>query len=138
MTPKGIFIVVGIIVIVLALYFSGFATAFVENFIFGFEGHPGLPSCTSSHGQADAKSAYENAPLIKTIGITIIAIHDVKTVSSNAKKVECSAIVVLNNGNEGTLSYRSYSFAIDPAFGYGRYYVRSEVKLETIHPHEGG
>jgi hypothetical protein len=110
------------------LYFSGF----IEGFTSGFEGHPGLPSCGSAHGQSDAKNAIENSPWAKTSGIDVIAINDPKTISANAQKVECTATVLLNSARKGVANY---SFTNDPALGSGRYYVRASIDVGSLMPY---
>jgi hypothetical protein len=49
-----------------------------------FEGHAGVPSCASSHGQSDVKQAINNGPAAKTTGLAVVGIIDVKT--SSAKR----------------------------------------------------
>lgn len=68
--PKLILALIGLAILGGVLYFSNFTEAFMA----GFEGHGGLPSCGSPHGQSDAKSALENAPFAKTLHINIVAI----------------------------------------------------------------
>lgn len=110
------------------LYFSGF----YEGVVSGFEGHPGLPSCESSHGQSDTKRAFEGSPFAKSSGIAVIGMSDVKTISTTAKKVECTATALLNNAQQAAISY---SFTNDPALGGGQYYVRAELDTNTFKPH---
>jgi hypothetical protein len=86
---KLIIALIGLAILWSVLYFSGFT----EAFMYGFEGHAGLPSCDSSHGRSDAKSVLENAPFAKTLHINIVAITEAKMTSGNAEKVECQATV---------------------------------------------
>jgi len=123
-----IIVLIGIVAVALLLYYSGF----VESFIYGFEGHAGLPSCESSHGQSDAKRAIENAPFAKTLGISIVAISDAKTISANTQKVDCTAMVILNSAKKGVMSY---SFTKDPSFSSGQYYAKAELELDTFRPY---
>jgi hypothetical protein len=111
------------------LYASGFAEGFVEGFISSVHGHPGLPSCESSHGQSDAKRAIENSPLAKTTGLSVIALTDPKTLSIAAQKVECSATIVLNSARKGVLTY---SFVADASMGSGKYLIRASVDPDSL------
>jgi hypothetical protein len=110
------------------LYFSGF----MEGFVSGFEGHPGLPSRDSSHGQSDAKRAIENGPFVKASGINVIALTDAKRVSASAQKVECTAMVILNTAKKGVINY---SFTNDPSLGGGQYYVQASLDLPSFKPY---
>jgi hypothetical protein len=110
------------------LYFSGF----MEGFVSGFEGHAGLPSCDSSHGQSDAKRAIENGPFAKAGGINVIALTDAKKISANAQKVECTAMVILNSAQKGVMNY---SFTNDPSLGGGPYYIQASLDLPSFKPY---
>ena len=112
----------------LLLYFSGF----IEGFMMAFEGHAGLPSCSSSHGQSDAKRALENGPAAKTSGLVVIAISGTKTISASAQKVECAATAIFNNARQGALNY---VFTSDPALGSGNYIIRASVDPDSIKPY---
>jgi hypothetical protein len=112
----------------LLLYFSGFT----EGFMMAFEGHAGLPSCSSSHGQSDAKRALENGPAAKTSGVVVIAISGTKTISASAQKVECAATAIFNNARQGALNY---VFTSDPALGSGNYIIRASVDPDSIKPY---
>ena len=119
---------VGLAVLGVLLYFSGF----IEGFIYGFEGHPGLPSCASSRGQSGAKQAIENSPFAKTSGIAILVVTEAKQTSANAKKVECTAMVILNSAKRGIINY---SFTNDPSLGGGRYYIQAALDLASFKPY---
>jgi hypothetical protein len=118
----------GLAVLVVGLYFSGFA----EGFVMGFEGHPGLPGCDSSHGKSDAQRAVDNSPWAKTSGIAVLAISDMKTLSANGQKVECSAMVILNSAQKGTMTY---SFEPVPSLGSGQYYVKTSIDRDSLTPY---
>jgi hypothetical protein len=104
----------------------------MEGFVSGFEGHPGLPSCDSSHGQSDAKRAIENGPAVKASGITVIALTDAKKISASAQKVECTAMVILNSAQKGIINY---SFTDDPSLGSGKYYIQASLDLPSLRPY---
>jgi hypothetical protein len=125
---KYLIALVSVGVLGVLLYFSGF----MEGFVSGFEGHPGLPSCDSAHGQSDAKRAIENGPFAKANGITVIAITDAKRVSASAQKVECTAMVILNTAKKGGINY---SFTNDPSLGGGQYYVQASLDLPSFKPY---
>jgi hypothetical protein len=115
-------------VLVGGLYFSGFA----EGFVSGFEGHPGLPGCNSSHGRSDAQRAIDNSPWAKSSGIAVVAISDTKALSANGQKVECSATVILNSAQKGMLTY---SFAVVPSLGNGQYYINASIDADSLTPY---
>lgn len=125
---KLIIALIGLAILGAVLYFSGFT----EAFMYGFEGHAGLPSCDSSHGQSDAKAALENAPFAKTLHINIIAITEAKMTSGNTEKVECQAAVILNNSKKGKMNY---TFTHDPTLPSGQYFVQSSLDLESFQPY---
>jgi hypothetical protein len=125
---KTIVAFVGLVVLGLLLHFSGFLEGFRE----GYEGHAGLPSCGSSHGQSDAKDAIENSPWAKRLGITVLAVTDAKTISANAQRVECSAAMILNSAQKGVVNY---SFTNDPSLGSGKYYIRAELDVGSVKPY---
>jgi hypothetical protein len=125
---KTTIVLASLAVLGLVLYFSGFT----EGFMMAFEGHAGLPSCGSSHGQSDAKRAIENGPTAKTTGVAVIAISDTKTISANAQKVECAATAILNSAQKAPMIY---SFTSDPSLGSRSYLVRAKVDLESIKPY---
>lgn len=109
-----------------------YSTGFVEGFMSGFEGHPGLPSCDSSHGQSDAKQAIENGPLARSSSITVLAVTDPKRVSASAERVECTGMAILNSGQRGIINY---SFTNDPTLGGGKYLIRASLDLPTFKPY---
>jgi hypothetical protein len=112
----------------LLLYFSGF----IEGFMTGFEGHAGLPSCSSSHGQSDAKRALENSPAAKRSGLVVIAISGTKKISASAQKVECTAMAIFNTAEQGMLGY---VFTNDPALGSGNYIIRASIDPNSVKPY---
>ena len=114
------------------LYYSGFTESFVENFAWSFAGHAGIPSCKSSHGRSDAKRAIENSPVAKTSGITVEAVMEVKQISANAQKVECTAMAILNTAEKGVINY---SFAIDPSLSSRQYYIQAALDLPSFKPY---
>jgi hypothetical protein len=117
----------------LALLASGlYLTGFFEGFMSGFEGHPGLPSCSSSHGQDDAQQAIDNAPFAKASSITILALTEPKSLSASAQKVECTGMVILNTGRKGIINY---SFTNDPSLGSGKYFVQASLDLPSFKPY---
>lgn len=126
--PKTIIALVSVVVLGLLLYFSGF----IEGFISGIEGHPGLPSCESSHGQSDAKQAIENSPFAKTSSISVLAVTEAKKVSANAQKVECTAMAILSSGQKGIINY---SFTNDPSLGGGKYFIQASLDLASFKPY---
>jgi hypothetical protein len=66
-------------VVAIAAYASGFVTAFTRSFAESrrsvLEHHPGIPSCDTETGLVNAKAAIDNSPLLKTNGITALAIR---------------------------------------------------------------
>lgn len=129
---KGAIALAGLAVLGVALYYSGFTEAFVESFTWSAAGHAGLPSCQSSHGQSDAKHAIENSPFAKTNGIAVIVITDVKQISADAQKVECTAMAILNSAQKGVINY---SFTNDPSLGGGQYYIQAALDLPSFKPY---
>jgi hypothetical protein len=125
---KTTIVLAALTVLGFVLYFSGFT----ESFVMAFEGHAGLPSCASSHGQSDAENAIENSPTAKTTGVAVIAISDSKTISANGQKVECTATAILNSAQKAAMIY---SFSLDPSLGSGRYIVRAKIDLDSIKPY---
>lgn len=117
---KGKYAIGAALLIGALLYFSGF----IEGFVSGFEGHPGLPSCDWSRAKDDAKRAWEGAHSVKLAGLTIISVSDPKPVSASREKVACNAKVRLNSGATGTIDY---SFSLDPSVGAGHYLARAQV-----------
>jgi hypothetical protein len=109
-----------------------YSSSFIEGFVSGIEGHPGLPSCVSSHGQSGAQQAIENSPFARTSGLSVLAITEVKKISANAQKVECKAMAILSSGQKGTVSY---TFTNDPSFGGGRYYIQASLDLAGFKPY---
>jgi len=103
----------------------------VYGFITGWQGHPGLPSCESSHGQADAKRAMENSPFAKNLSLTIITMTDPKSVALNSNRVVCQATVIFNNSEKRTLGY---SFTKDPSMPSGQYLVRAWLGADSSQP----
>jgi hypothetical protein len=125
---KLVIALAGMTALVAILYYSGF----VESFIYGFEGHAGLPSCDSSHGQKDAKNAMENSPMMMTLHLSIVDISQIKTISANTEKVECQATIILNSAQQGLLNY---SFNHGAGMPTGKYFVRSALDLESFKPY---
>jgi hypothetical protein len=125
---KYLIALVGVGVLGVLLYFSGF----MEGFVSDFEEHPGLPSCDSSHGQSDAKRAIENGPFAKANGINVIALTEAKKISASAQKVECTAIVILNTATKGVINY---SFTNDPSLGGGQYFIQAALDLPSFKPY---
>jgi hypothetical protein len=121
---KTAIISASLIALALVLYFTGFTKGFMS----GFEGHAGLPSCASSHGQSDVKRAFNDSPAAKTTGLAIVGMVNVKTSSADASKVECSATALLNSAQQGVVSY---SFL---PMGSGQYYVHAKIEPESIGP----
>jgi hypothetical protein len=119
-----------VVAVVLGLYLM---RGFITGFMWGFEGHPGLPSCQSSEAQSGAERAIDNSPYAKASGIAIIGFSDEKTVSSSPEKVACKATVVLNNSEKGTIDY---SFAKDPSLPFGKYYIRALLETGTFRPYK--
>lgn len=120
-------VLISLLALGLLLYYSGF----IEGFISGFKGHAGLPSCESSHSQSDAKRAIESDVLAYG-SIVITAISNAKTISANAQKVECTAMVILNSAQKGVMDY---SFTKDPSFGAGQYYVKAAIEPDSLRPY---
>jgi hypothetical protein len=125
---KAAIVLASLAVVGLFLYFSGFTEAFMT----GFDGHPGLPSCASSHGQSDVKRAIENGPNAKMTGLAVIGMTDVKTISANAEKVECTATAILNSAQQGLMNY---SFTSAPSLGTGQYFIHAKVEPDSIKPY---
>lgn len=126
---------IGITIVILAvLAVSGwyYGPGVISGFMWGFEGHDGLPSCDSSFGQTGAKRAFENSPFAKTNGIEIVAMSDVKTISADPEKVVCKATVILNSSKQGIIDY---SFLKEPSLGAGQYFVQALLELETFRPY---
>jgi hypothetical protein len=117
---KVIVAVVGVIVLAVPLYFSGFFEGITSH----IEGHPGLPSCKSSHGRADAKKTIEKSTFFETSGLAVTAITEAKMIAANAQKVDCIATVILSGGQKGIVNY---SFKNAPSLGDGRYYVEASL-----------
>jgi hypothetical protein len=120
--------VVGVTVLGVPLYFSGLIDAFISH----IEGHPGLPSCKSSHGRADAKKALAKSKFIEASGLAVIAIIEAKMISANAQRVDCTAMVILSSAQKGTVNY---SFKNDPSLGDGRYYVEASLDYLSFKPY---
>jgi hypothetical protein len=125
---RSVVALIGLTVLLALLYFSGF----IEGFISGFQGHAGMPSCESSHGQSDAKRAIENSPLAKTSGVAVLTLTDVRQISATTQKVECTAMVILSNAQKGAVNY---SFTQDPSLGAAQYYVRTLLDLPSFKPY---
>lgn len=121
--------VVVAVAVVAVIFGSYFMWGFITGFIWGFEGHPGLPSCQSSEAQSGAKRAFDNSPFAKTFGVAIIGFSDEKTVSSSPEKVGCKATVVLNSSEKGVIDY---SFSKDPSLPLGKYYIRAFLETGTL------
>lgn len=111
------------------LHLFGFFDGLAEGFVSGFEGHPGLPSCASSHGQSDVMRAIDDSPFAKTSGLAAISIGNPKTVSANAQKVECTATVILNSARKGPVNY---SFTNDSSLERGKYLVHASLDPESF------
>ena len=126
---RSFLVLAGLAALGTGLYFTGNVDAFVENYAWSRDGHPGLPSCDSSHGQSDAKRAIDNSPFAKTYGIAVVVLSQPQKVSANAQKVECTASVILNSAKKGTMSY---SFSADPSFGFGKYLVQAALDLPSF------
>jgi hypothetical protein len=98
------------------------------NFFVAIEG--GLPDCTSTAGQSEAKKAIENSPFGKATGIEIVAITDAQTQLSTDQKVECNATAILNNTMQAALDY---SFEFTTGLPKGQYFVRAAINPESMH-----
>jgi hypothetical protein len=124
---------VGVVLCVASLLAVYFGRGFVDGFIAGFEwqqeGHPGLPSCDSRVGQADAKRALEGSPLAKTLNITIVTFTNPQTFSTSKDKVECEASVMLNSSATGSIDY---SFSKNSSLPSGQYLVRAVLKENDL------
>jgi hypothetical protein len=120
--------------ILVALAVAGwyYGPGFISSFMWGYEGHAGLPSCASSYGQTDAERAFENSPFAKTSGIEIVAMSDVITISAGPEKVACKATIILNSSRQGIMDY---SFSKATSLGAGQYFVQASLDLETFHPY---
>jgi hypothetical protein len=125
---RVIIAVVGVTVLGVPLYFSGLMDAFISR----IEGHPGLPSCKSSRGRADAKKTIAKSTFIETSGLAVVAITEAKMISANAQKVDCAAMVILSSAQKGTINY---SFKNDPSLGDGRYYVEASLDFLSFKPY---
>jgi hypothetical protein len=127
-----ILVVVVLVAVGGVAYYSGFASGFIEAFEFSFHGHPGLPSCDSSHGVDDAKRAMDNSPFAKSNNLNIIALINTKTLSVSETNVRCQATAVLNIAKQVLLDY---SFTKDASFGSGQYYVQASFEADTARPY---
>jgi hypothetical protein len=59
----------------------------------------------------NAKAAMDNSPLLKTNGISTLAIRNAKTSSPSESRVDCEGEVILSSSRKGPISY---SFIKDP------------------------
>lgn len=64
--------------------------------------------------------------------VTALALSEVKQISANAQKVECTAMVVLSTGQKGPVNY---SFTHDPALAAGHYYIQAALDLPSFKPY---
>jgi hypothetical protein len=114
----------GISVLAVVLYSTGFIDGFAENFAAAREGHAGLPTCDSPHGQDFAKQATDNSPVAKQVSITVVLVSDVRKVSASAEKVECTSTVLFSDNTHGTMNY---IFTKEPSQRSGQYLVRARA-----------
>jgi hypothetical protein len=121
---KAMIPLAGIAVLAVVLYFSAFVDAFTESFVAASEGHGGLPTCESSHGQEDAKRTSDGSPAAKQRGVNAVLVSNVRKVSTDAERVECTATVLLSDNTEGTMYY---IFTKEPSQRAGQYIVRAGV-----------
>lgn len=124
--------------IAIALCIAAAITLYLKrDFIYGFiaelewaqEGHPGLPSCDSRIAQTDARRAFENSPLAKTFGITIVNFANPLTLSASKSRVECKATVILNSSATG---YIDYNFRTDSSLPRGKYLVLAALEMDNF------
>ena len=92
------------------------------------EHHPGLPSCDTETGLANAKAAMDNSPLLKTNGVSTLAIRNVKTSSSSETRVDCEGEVILSSSRKGPISY---SFIKDPTVNEP-FLVQAKIDPESL------
>jgi hypothetical protein len=64
-----------------------------------------LPLCDSSEGQAEVNSAIANAPIGRTLGISVVKYKNIKTESSTPTEIHCKADAELNNSLTKSVSY---------------------------------
>jgi hypothetical protein len=110
---------------------SGFFPSFAKGFTKGFnearrsasEGHPGLPSCDTETGLANARNAINNIPPLKKAGITALGISDAKSSLATETEVQCDGMVTLSNQMKGPVHY---TFAKEPSVG-GPFLVRAVI-----------
>jgi hypothetical protein len=109
----------------------GFTSGFFPSFAKGFnearrsasEGHPGLPSCDTETGLANARNAINNIPPLKKAGITALGISDAKSSLATETEVQCDGMVTLSNQMKGPVHY---TFAKEPSVG-GPFLVRAVI-----------
>jgi hypothetical protein len=123
-----------VLVVAVTAYASGFATAFTRSFAESrkavLEHHPGIPSCDTETGLANAKAAMDNSPLLKTSGISTLAIRSAKTSSSSESRVECEGEVILSSSQKGPISY---SFTKDPSVN-APFLVQAKIDPDSLQP----
>jgi hypothetical protein len=123
-----------VLVVAAAAYASGFATAFTRSFAESrkavLEHHPGIPSCDTETGLANAKAAMDNSPALKSSGISVLAIRSAKTSSSSESRVECEGEVILSSSQKGPISY---SFTKDSSVNVP-FLVWAKIDADSLQP----
>src|ERR1700683_5581731 len=108
-------------------FMTDFARSFSESRKAVLEHHPGLPSCDTETGLLNAKAAMDNSPLLKTNGVSAIAIRNDKTSESSESRVDCEGEVILSSARKGLISY---SFIKDPTVN-APFLVQAKIDPES-------
>lgn len=101
-----------------------FTQGFVEGFNQSIENHPGLPSCESAHGLADARRAVDESLLGKMLGIKVVIINQPITLSAPPESVQCRANITLTVGPPTQITY-TFTHTDDPS---GAYLIHASLK----------